>query len=177
MITGRNRFNIYLLLTLATAMVCGCRTHKHDKDKQLATFRVHLQASADSPSRNSKAEIYRASPVEMDIEKDAFLSEAHVAKARVVEVPGGFDVQVQLNREGTWLLQEYSASNPGKHYAIFSQFGEKGKESRWLAAPQFGNVMSDGLIQFTPDASREEADQIVIGLNNIAKKNESKDKW
>jgi hypothetical protein len=90
---------------------------------------------------------------------------------------GGFDLQIQLNQEGTWLLQEYSASNPGKHFAIFSQFGEKGKESRWLAAPEFANTVSDGLIQFTPDATREEADEIALGLNNIAKKNESKSKW
>ena len=37
--------------------------------------------------------------------------------------------------------------------------------------------MSDGLIQFTPDASREEADDIAIGLNNVAKKNEADMQW
>jgi hypothetical protein len=158
-------------------MACGCRTHKNDKARQLATLRVHLEGGAGSLSRESTVPIYRASPVDIRVEEEPFLTEAHVAGARVVDVLGGFDLQIQLNRQGTWLLQEYSASNSGKHYAIFSQFGEKGKESRWLAAPQFARIMSDGVIQFTPDATREEADEIAVGLNNIARKNESNEKW
>jgi preprotein translocase subunit SecD len=177
MITGRGRFNLYLLLTVALALAGGCRTHKNDKDKQLATFRVHLESSIDDTSRTKKVPIYRASPVDLTVEQEPFLTEAHVASAKVVDVLGGFDLQIQLNRQGSWLLQSYSASNPGKHYAIFSQFGEKGKEVRWLAAPMFSRVISEGLIQFTPDATREEAEQIAIGLNNIARKNESNDKW
>src|SRR5262249_27822910 len=154
---------IYLSLALAAAMLCGCRTHKDDKEtaekKLLSTLRVHIEATPDGATHTTQVPIYRASPVELTVEEDPFLTEAHVASARVVGVLGGFDIQIQLNRQGSWLLQEYSATNPGKHYAIFSQFGEKGKLSRWLAAPQFSKVISDGLIQFTPDASREEADQ------------------
>ncbi len=177
MITGRSRFNIYLMLAFAVVSLCGCRTHKNDKDKQLATFRVHIETDAEDPSRAQKVPIYRAAPVDVDVEKEPFLTEAHVASARVVDVLGGFDILIQLNRQGTWLLQEYSAANPGKHYAIFSQFGEKGKNARWLAAPVFSRINNDGILQFTPDASREEADQIVLGLNNVAKKNESNDRW
>jgi preprotein translocase subunit SecD len=163
---------------LAVVSLCGCQTHKNDKNKLLATFRVHLETAAEQETAGSqKVPIYRAAPVEIEVEKDPFLTEAHVASARVVNVLGGFDIMIQLNRQGIWLLQEYSAANSGKHYAIFSQFGEKGKNSRWLAAPQFSRVISSGIIQFTPDASREEADDIVLGLNNLAKKNESNDKW
>ena len=177
MITGRGRFNLYLLLALVATIACGCRTHKNDKDKQLATLRVHLQAGPDGLSHGQKISIFRASPVDMMVEQEPFLTEAHVASAQVVNALGGFEIQIQLNRQGAWLLQEYSASNSGKHYAIFSQFGEKGKESRWLGAPQFARLINDGIIQFTPDASQEEADQIVLGLNNLAKKNESNSKW
>jgi preprotein translocase subunit SecD len=177
MITTRGRFNLYLLLALVATIACGCRTHKNDKNKQLATLRIHLEAGVESTSRVLKVPIYRANPVDLQVEQEPFLTEAHVASAHVVSVLGGFDIQIQLSRQGVWLFQEYSASNPGKHYAIFSQFGPKGKESRWLAAPVFSRTISDGIIQFTPDASREEADQIALGLNNIAKKNESNDKW
>jgi preprotein translocase subunit SecD len=178
MITGRGRFNLYLLLALATVVAGGCRTHKHDKTKELATLRIHLESGVDDDaSRTQKVPIYRASPVDLTVDKEPFLTEAHVASAKVVDVLGGFDLQIQLNRQGSWLFQEYSASNSGKHYAIFSQFGEKGKQSRWLGAPIFSRVMSAGIIQFTPDASREEAEDIARGLNNIAKKNESNDKW
>ncbi|HXT13311.1 MAG TPA: hypothetical protein VN873_17270 [Candidatus Angelobacter sp.] len=157
---------------------CGCRTRSNDKDKLLATFRVHVETEAEDPSREQKVPIYRASPVYIQVEKEPFLTEAHVASARVLDFPsGGFDIFVQLNRQGTWLLQEYSASNPGKHYAIFSQFGEKGKNARWLAAPEFKRVNSAGILQFTPDCSREEADEIVTGLNNVAKQNESNERW
>lgn len=172
MIIGRNRFNIYLLPLLAATLLCGCRTHdaQKDKDKQEATFRVHLEATADDAFGGAKAEIYRADPVELTIEKDPFLTEAHVESAEVVNALGGFDLRVKLTTEGTWLLQTYSASNPGKHYAIFSQFTDKSNKGRWLAAPMFSRVMSDGVLQFTPDASHEEAEQIARGLNNMAKK-------
>jgi hypothetical protein len=180
MIIGRSRFNIYLLLALVAVSLCGCRTGKTEEDKKsklLATLRVHLEATGDDTFGSVTVPIYRASPVDITAEKDAFLTEAHVASARVVSALGGFELQIQLNRQGTWLLQNYSASNPGKHYAIFTQFGEKGKKSRWLAAPIFSRVMSNGILQFTPDASREECDEIATGLNNLAKKNESNEKW
>ena len=177
MITGRGRFNIYLLLALVLVAAGGCRTNKNDKSKQYATLRIHLQAGPDDTGRMRKVPIYRAQPVEVPVQDEPFLTEAQVASAKVVDALGGFDLQIQLNRQGTWLLQEYSASNPGKHYAIFSQFGEKGKQTRWLAAPEFSRIISDGLLQFTPDASREEAEEIALGLNHIAKKNETAQKW
>jgi len=179
MIIGRSRFNTYLLLALAAVSLCSCRTKTEEqkKSKLLATLRVHLEATSDDAMGTVTVPIYRASPVDLTVEKEPFLTEAHVASARVVSALGGFELQIQLNRQGIWLLQNYSASNPSKHFAIFSQFGEKGKKARWLAAPIFTRVISSGIIQFTPDASREECDDIATGLNNLAKKNESNEKW
>jgi preprotein translocase subunit SecD len=179
MITGRNRFNLYLLILLAGLSACGCRTSQKDpKAKLLSTIRVHLGATASDAERSVKAEIYREHPFSVTLQRDPFLTEAHIAAAKIMEVPGGgFDLQIQFNQQGTWLLQQYSAANPGKHYAIFSQFGEKGKKSRWLAAPAFTHLISNGTIQFAPDTSREEAEDIVRGLSNLAKKVEKKDKW
>ena len=135
MITGRGRFNLYLLLALVATIACGCRTHKDDKSKELASLRVHLEEGAGGISPAKKISIYRASPVDLEVEQEPFLTEAHVASAQVVNALGGFEIQIRLNRQGVWLLQEYSAANSGKRYALFSQFGVKGKESRWLAAP------------------------------------------
>lgn len=180
MIIGRNRFNIYLLPLLAATLLCGCRTHNNDQGdtkKQQATFRVHLESSADDAFSGAKAKIYRADPVELTIEKDPFLTEAQVASAQVVNVLGGFDLRIQLTTEGSWLLQSYSANNPGKHYAIFSQFGEKSNKGRWLAAPMFHGLIANGIIQFTPDASHEEAEEIALGLNNMAKKFQKKNNF
>jgi hypothetical protein len=177
MITGRTRFNLYLLLAVATISLSGCQTHKDNKSKELATLRIHLEAGPEDNGRTTKVPIYRAQPFEMEIQQDPILTEAHVASARVVDAIGGFELQIHLNRQGTWLFQQDSASYRGKHFAIFSQFGPKGKESRWLGAPQFTHLISDGVFQFTPDATREEAEEIAIGLNNIAKKNDQDMKW
>jgi hypothetical protein len=156
---------------------CGCQTAKDKKDKELATFRFYLQAGPEDSDSSMEVPIYRAQPVQVRVQKDPALTEAQVASARVVDVLGGFDLLIQLDRQGTWLLQQYSATYSGKHYVVFSQFGEKAKEKRWLAAPRFNRLLSDGILQFTPDASREEAEEIAKGLNNLAKKNESNEKW
>jgi hypothetical protein len=177
MITGRRRFNLYLLAALAAVLTFGCQSAQKKKDNELATLRVHLQAGPADTDRTTEVPIYRAQPVQIRVQKEPALTEAHVAGARVVDVLGGFDLLIQLNRQGTMLLQQYSATFSGKRYVVFSQFGEKGKESRWLAAPQFNRILSDGILEFTPDATREEAEEIAKGLNNLAKKNESNEKW
>ena len=38
-------------------------------------------------------------------------------------------------------------------------------------------VISNGRFVFAPDATREEAERIVRGLNNMAKKLKTKDNW
>jgi preprotein translocase subunit SecD len=177
MITGRGRFNLYLLAALAAIVACGCRTHKDDKKKEFANLRVHLEAGPQDTDRSVQVPIYRAHPFQLQVQNQPFLTEIQVASAKVVDALGGFDLQIQLNHEGTMLLQQYSANNRGRHFAVFTQFGEKGKSARWLGAPEFTRIMNDGLIQFTPDATREEAEDIAIGLNNMAKKNEADLQW
>jgi hypothetical protein len=177
MITGRARYNLYFSLALAAIAVCGCRTNKDPKAKELATLRVHLEAGPQDTGRSIQVPIYRAHPFQLQVQNEPFLTELQVASAKVVDVLGGFDLQIQLNHQGTWLMQQYSAENRGRHFAVFTQFGEKGRQARWLAAPEFSMLITDGLIQFTPDATREEADDIARGLNNTAKKNEKDQPW
>ena len=43
------------------------------------------------------------------------------------------------------------------------------KNGRWLAAPSINRLVANGTLTFTPDASREEAEQLVKGLNLAAK--------
>jgi hypothetical protein len=86
---------------------------------------------------------------------------------------GGFALRLRFNRHGSWVLEQYSSGNPGKRFAIFSQFvtppGENLNEGRWIAAPRVKGRIADGTLIFTPDATREEAEQIVLGLSNIAR--------
>jgi hypothetical protein len=57
---------------------------------------------------------------------------------------------------------------------VFCKFG---RDPRWLAAPQITKHLSAGVFTFTPDATREEAERIVTGLNNVAEKVKKDSKW
>jgi preprotein translocase subunit SecD len=172
------QFNLYLALGTALALLGGCQTDSqkasHKKDKQVAALRIHIEVNADNAGDLSTAQtisVLRSTPVAVTIEQDPVLTEVNVLAAKVVELPGGFAVEVKFDETATWTLEQYSAANPGKHFAIFGQWGEKVADGRWLAAPLINHRIGDGVLAFTPDASREEADQLVLGLNNVAKKN------
>ena len=175
---GRIRFNIYLLLGLALVLACGCQTRGDDKDKVMATLRVHLEVAPESMDFSTSVPVYREHPVMVTVDKSPFLTEANVESAKVVDVRGGFDLEIKFDRRGTWLLEEYTTTNPGKHLAVFSEFGvKKSRTSRWLAAPIIYRRISNGILSFTPDASREESERIALGLNNVAKKINEASKW
>ena len=56
-------------------------------------------------------------------------------------------------------------STRGRRLVIYCNF----EDSRWLAAPVIREPIKDGLLTFTPDATREECERIVEGLNNVAR--------
>jgi len=177
MIIGRNRFNIYLLLSLALALASGCLTGGK-KDKELATLRVHLEVVPESLDFSTSVPVYRAKPVMITVDKSPFLTEVNVAGAKVVDNADGYNLEIRFNRQGGWLLESYTTTNPGKHLAIFCAFvDQKKKQARWLAAPVIAHRISDGVLSFAPDATREEAGEIALGLNNVAKKNQKMNKW
>lgn len=155
-------FNTYLLLVLALA--AGCHT-TDKKKKELSTFRIHIETNPDDTGHVVPVTIGRSQPFLVNIEKAPFITEAHVESASVLDGLGGFQIMVQLNRQGTWLLEQYSLASREKRAAIFSNFGE----TRWLAAPKLTRRISDGVLVFTPDATREEAERLVNGLNNMVK--------
>ncbi len=182
-----NRFNIYLLIFLAAAFACSCKSPEKKREKAESTIRFHQEVPPDSSGRSERVPVYREKPVMINVEKANFLDESFVKEAKVVEEPGGFAISVQLDRKGSWLLENYTSANRNKRIAIFSEFAnpeyvkpaDKSQSStnqvteniaRWLAAPRIPKPITDGRLVFTPDASRPEAEQIVRGLNNVAKR-------
>jgi hypothetical protein len=155
---GGAAFNIYLLCVLALAGG-GCATSKKAKD--LSTIRFHIETNPDGTERNALAMVGRKDPFPVNIEKKPFLTEAQVQHAAVVDALGGYQIMIQFDRQGTWLLEQYSTAAKEKRVAISSAF----PEARWLAAPRLARRITDGLFVFTPDATREEAERIVKGLN------------
>jgi hypothetical protein len=178
MIIGRWRFNINLLVLFLPLLAGGCLYGKNDHDKQVANLRVHVEVNPDATSFSSTAMVYREKPIEVSVDKSPFLTEIQVTGAKLVEMPGGFDLEIRLSRQGTWLLESYSTANVGKHLAVFCEFGEKKvRDARWIGAPVIRKRISNGVLRFVPDASREETMAIVIGLNNSAKEHEEDAKW
>ena len=177
MVVRLKRFNIYLLLAVAACCFSGCFGPEHAKKKLAATLSVHLETSHQAGARAETISIFRNSPIEMFVEREAFLSEAFITEAKVISVMDGFAVTVQFDHRGSMLLEQYSAGNRGRHLAVRARFGKDLDQTRWLAAPLIAGKMANGVLTFTPDATREEADQIVLGLNNVAKKIQGKLGW
>ena len=134
--------------------------------KDLTSLRFHLEVNRDGTDKNGPVTIGRTSPFVVNVERAWFLDEQQIQSAAVVDDGlGGFVVVVQFERKGSWLLEQYTTSNRGRCVAIFAAFNEP----RWIAAPKIGKTISNGTFAFTPDATREEAERLVRGLNNVAR--------
>jgi preprotein translocase subunit SecD len=168
------RFNVYFALAAVLVFLCGCKTEQQrERDKAgkvVGALRVHIEASSSDAGPTQTISVLRSDPVVVTIANEPILTEANLIAAKVINTPGGFAIEVRFDEISASLLEQYSASNPGRHFAIFGQWGEKLTDGRWLAAPFITHRISDGTLAFTPDCSRAEADQLVLGLNNVAAK-------
>ncbi len=164
------RFNLYLLPALAWLLLCGCSSMHHDKDP-VGIMRLHIESETSAAGTTKTITVVRSQPVEVNITIDPVLTETDVVSARLLDAPGGFAVEVQFDETAAWRLEQYSAVNPGKHLAIFGQWTDKPADGRWLAAPIIARRIAGGKLTFTPDASHEEAEKWVKGLNAVGKKN------
>lgn len=166
-------FNGFLVLALLVCLT-GCATKEERKrKKEISSFRVHLESEPGSVDRASAITVYRSAPMLLGIDREPILDESHVRSAAVVEQAVGFAVEVQLDRRGSWILERATVTHKGRHLAVFSHFGP----ARWLAAPEITGRNSSGRLVFTPDATREEAERFVRGLNNTIHKMERKENW
>lgn len=161
-------FNLYLLLAAAVLLAAGCATHKKE-DKALSSLRIHIESAGNVAETGKTISVLRAQPVLVTISSEPVLTEANIAVARVIETRGGFAVEIKFDDAGSLILEQHTAVNPGRHLAIFGQWGETVGQSRWLAAPLISRRNGTGVLAFTPDLSRAEADRLVFGLNNAVR--------
>jgi hypothetical protein len=168
-----NRFNIYLMLALVLGLAGGCKSLETKRKEATARLSINLEVSPGGPAKTQQVPVYRENPVLVNIHTEPFLTDANVLSAKVVNDVGGFSLQIQLDRDGTILLEQRTVANRGRRYVIYCKWGVPPKwelnEGRWLAAPQFTHRITNGLLVFTPDTTREEAEQIAIGLTNVGK--------
>ena len=155
-----------MLALISLLGVTGCLS---TKKKEATLLKFHLEVNPDGSDRSKPVPIYRASPIYVNVETKPFIQEGNVVQAAVIDDSfGGFQLKVQLDRQGSWLLEQYTTASKGKRVAIFSHFGE----ARWLGAPILTKRIADGVFAFTPDATREETERMVRGLNELAKKSQ-----
>lgn len=166
-------FNGFLLL-LAFALATGCgSTEERRRKKELSNIRIHVEGDTRS-DQAAGVSVFRSSPMRLNVEREPILDENNVVAATVEpDAAGGFVVRVKFDRQGSWILERATVVNRGKRLAIHGYFGEE----RWLAAPEIRAKNSTGSITFTPDASREEAERFVRGLNNVARKLNQRENW
>ena len=167
------RFNLYLAFVLILPLA-GCTFFKDEFGKKKAekagAIRIHVEAPVSLPGKTRTVSVLRSTPLAVTIDEDPVLTEANLLAATIVETPGGgFAVTVRFDETGGWAIEQATAGNPGKHLVIFGQWGETKFEGRFLAAPLIVRRIAGGELTFSPDASREEAQQFVDGLNNLAR--------
>jgi len=162
------RFNLYLLLVLVAMSAGGCAWTKK-KIEKVGAIRIHIEAPVQVTGKTETIKVLRSQPVEIMVEEDPVVTERNIIAATLLETPGGFGVRVKFDETGSWMIEQATAGNPGKHLAVYGQWGETISEGRWLAAPVITHRIADGVITFTPDATREEAMKLVEGLNHTAK--------
>ncbi|MCS1411502.1 MAG: hypothetical protein M2R45_04702 [Verrucomicrobia subdivision 3 bacterium] len=161
--------NFYTTLgsLLAPLIFLGCAlTSKEEESGKYSTLRLYGSVNPDRTGRFQTVPIYRRSPIMITVKPKPFLDEGYIVEAAVVESNGGFSLRIQYDRRGTGLFENATHRLRNRHIAIHSSFSD----SRWLAAPFIEKPISDGVLIFTPDATREEAERIVRGLNAIAEK-------
>lgn len=158
--------NTYLLV-VGLVVVIGCQSAEERKrSRELSTIRLHLEVNPDTTGRSAPVPVFREAPLLVNIEKESFLDEGNLERAWVEDAIGGFVIKLQFNSTGKLMLDGVTAGNKGRRIAVASQF----PELRWVAAPRITGRLAEGVIGFTPDATREEADRIVRGLNNVIAK-------
>jgi hypothetical protein len=167
------RFNLYLLVPLTVCLLApGCSMfHKHKDKDPIGIVRVHIENESRTAGPSKTITVLRSQPVEVNISTDPILTEADVLAARLLNAPGGYAVEIRFDETAGWKLEQYTAINPGKHLAIFGQWGDKPEDGRWLSAPLIVHLNTSAMLTFTPDASHAEAEKWVKGLNFVAKKN------
>lgn len=137
-----------------------------DESKQSSTIRLHMETTADSGASSGKIKLMKNSPqpVVLTVEKDAFTDEGFLENARLLDTVGGPMIALKFDTRGALRMQMWTVSKPGRRIAVWARW----TDGRWLAAPMTVRAIEDGVLVFSPDATREECERIVRGLNNVA---------
>jgi uncharacterized lipoprotein NlpE involved in copper resistance len=160
------RFNIILAVLLCPLVACETpEKKKEDPKKEAAMIRFFLESNPDETGRTMQVPVYRRRPMLVTVQRDPVLDEGYLEHAEVVDADdmGGLAIKLTFNADGTRRLDAVTIEHRGFHFAIEAVWTEE----RFIAAPLITKRISNGEFVFTPDASREEAERIVLGLKHV----------
>lgn len=166
-----------LIFFLTLSGIVGCKSSaERKKDKFMVSLSFHLEVPRDGSNRNYTIQALRSNPFAVNVEVAPFVDPSHIQSAALVDTLGGYAIQVTLNNSGVFRMQNVTGTNRQKRIAVQSLNSDN--EQRWLAAPKLTQPINNGVFIFTPDVdSREEAEKLVRGVNNMVKKIERKNRW
>jgi len=162
------RFNIIFSLLALLLAAGGCKSsEERQKNKEATSIYFHIETNPDGTHYTGLAQVYRANPVKLAVATTPALDEGFIKSAELVDVDehGGYAIKIIFDEAGARRLDNLTIEHRGKRLAISARW----TETRWLGAPLINRRISDGIFIFTPDATREEAQRIVSGLNNSTK--------
>lgn len=169
---------ISLCVLLVSALVLGgCATTKDPRDKLSTVMRIHLESQEDQLIPPKPIAVFRESPLLLSVESLYLATEENLVSARIINQMGTYAIELKFDQWTSPLLSHNSSSWQGRRIAIQAQWGPKHEYTRWLAAPVMDRHITDGTLTFTPDASLEEVQDIVTGLNNAIRKTRKPLEW
>ena len=147
------------------------KKEKEDKKKYSIT-KFFLETPRGSQTFVQEVEIYRAYPEKISIGTREFLDDRDFKDVSLVDTEdGSFKIEFVLNSDGSSILQDITTRYRWRRLVILTNFGDP----RYMGAPKIERTISDGIVQITPDASREEAERFVLGMKNTIRKLKRKD--
>jgi hypothetical protein len=161
-----NLFNI-ILLGACLGLAAGCKTGLKSKLKaeDATTLSCFIEAHPGLGDRTMPVRVGRNNPVSLTVEASPYIREINVLKAEAWDTTdGGVAIRLELDRFGSRKLEIASVMHRGRRMAVMVQF----PESRWIDIVELNRKQSDGVLILYPDASPEEVDRIVKGLNLLA---------
>jgi preprotein translocase subunit SecD len=169
----RPNINAFFCTLALLCLFTACKTTEEKKEaKQQTLVKVFVEVPRGDKSDEAEVPVYRQHPVNIRIDTKELLNNIDIKGASIVDIEGGYGMRITFDEHGARVLENVTARNAGKHLVIYAAW----PEIRWLAAPRITRRIANGELVFTPDATREECEKIVLGINNVAKK-VNKERW
>lgn len=145
--------------SLAALAVCwlaaGCKEEK-------ATLRIFLQASDRLPEAHRKVVVLRNPPMNIIINPVSEVSEHDLLSAKAVKTPTQKLLVLQFDPHGQRAIETFTAEHRGELYVMTIN-------AIPIAAPLIREVVHDGILTVVVDATDEELDKMVKGLDFASK--------